>query len=283
MQYSVATNISYVRPDALTSNEFQPSDSDPDVLQVLTDTLPESTMSVMLTKDGVKKICGEMLSYTTYSKAFNAGFSNFRCEGIPSSFSNCTTTHIRPIGVLGYSTAAHILRRTSKTEPFSSRPVAHYLQSTTDNAKRKYRGLIQKQLNDLEGGVANMEQTGTSYRIELTFEIETDNWDDLQQEMDQKLDYIRDTSIQLLYEHAILVPSNVFPKAIAVFSKEIFKNINETIEKMEENPDSVTICEKEFSVLLENLVSYPNLATLLYKWESPEHFPFYILFDENKK
>jgi hypothetical protein len=245
-------------------NPKEPSDSDPDILQVVTNTIPTSAQSVMLTKDGVQSICGAMMNSTTYSKAFNSGFSNFRCEGIPTSFNQCLTPRIRPIGVLGYSTAAHILRRTSKTEPFSTRPVAHYLQSNTTNAKRKYKDLIEKQLRDLEGGITNMEASGTSYRIELTFEAETSSWVALQDEMNQKLGYIRDTSINLLYQYAILVPSSIFPKAIAVFAKEIFQNINETIAKLESDAETVTVCEKEFVVLLENLVYVFNVAAILH-------------------
>jgi hypothetical protein len=281
IQYSVATNVSYVAPEELIPNGHNPPVSDPNVIEIVSNQIPTTPMSLLLTQDGVEKICGRTMNYTTYSKAFNSSFSNFRCEGIPVALGNCTTNNIKAIGLLGYSTAANILRRTSKNEPFSTRPVAHYLQSTTNSSKDKYKRLIEKQLSDLEGGVTNMVQTGTSYRLEVTFEIVTNNWELIQQEMDEKLSILREKAKDLLYQNGILVTTEVFPKAILVFGTEIYKHIKETIQKYEVSPEKVTIREKEFVVMLENLVKYVKLDSFLYKWKSKEYLTYIILINKN--
>lgn len=264
LQYSVATNVSYEPSEILTDNPCRPSNSDPDVQNLVTQELPNSTMSLMLTKKAVENVCGDGTNYISYSKAFNHGFSNFRCEGIPETFENCATEHIKAIGVLGYSTAANILRRTSKTEPFSSRPIAHLLQSSSEAAKKKYLDIMKKQVIDLEGGISNMVATGTSYRIELTFEVETEDWEEVSSQMHEKLQIMRDTAIQVMYQNAILVPSSVFPNSIAIFCKEIFNTIEKTVQKFLIDPITVSVCEKEYAVMLENLVKLLYSDTFLY-------------------
>jgi hypothetical protein len=257
MQYSVATNLLYTAPatpDNVVDNPQNPLPNDPFVRHILVGQVPETPVSLLITKNAVETICESCTNFSTFSKCFNPGFSNFRSIGLPAQFENVITNNIKALGLLGYSTAANVLRRTSKSEPFTSRPVANIFQSRTPTDKTKFRAIMNENIEDLIGSVGNMIGTGVGYRLEITYEIEPGNWDIIATEMGQNLLQVQAICSNLMLKHGILVPTTVFPQAVMTLGGQIFSQIDSIVKRFEEQPGSVKVCEKELAVLLENLV-----------------------------
>jgi hypothetical protein len=175
VQFSIATNMVYTERENQQEATYESEVVD-DNIETIHETLPPNgPMSVCLTSNSVMDIC-EGTSYHGFTKCFNSALSNFQSLGLPTKFNRLSSRECLGIGIHGYlATAANIWRRSSDSEPFTSRPIASLLQATTDAERVKFKTKIDELINAITGGAGNMANTGTSYRLEMTWEANVDN------------------------------------------------------------------------------------------------------------
>jgi hypothetical protein len=297
VQFSIATNLSINNPNPVNvpnaeqqngieqEQNVPPEEEnhrDPNILNIGPVPLLSIPLSVCLGTESVGRICEGGNGYATYTKAFNSSLSNFKCNGIPTRFNDCTSANIKPIGLHGYSTVANILRRTSASEPFMSRPVARLLASHTATDLNKYSTAIKNQSAMIQGSIQNMVQNGTSYRLEMTFETSRTNVPTFDGECADILLKLNDKTRDVLVEEAVLVPASVFPFCIGKFCEKMMEGIQPILDRFKDNSEQVKVTEKEMCVMFENLVKYFHLDQVLYKWQPNQHWTYIVLIIKNQ-
>jgi hypothetical protein len=261
IQYSIATNVSCTLGEPneeLSRGTELPEGSRSSFYREMSSPSSDTTYSVVLPLDGIEKLCEGSHSLHSYTKAFNPAFSNFQCIGVPTLFRNISNGSMRAIGLHGYSTVANVLRRTSKTEPFASRPIAHLFKSRTATDLRKYQKLIQNQRVSLQGAIDNLVTSGSGYRLEMTFQVSSPDWSSLATPFAASLQQLREVTFDLVSKYGVLVPSDVFPRCVGKIGEKILETLDPIIQKFVANQSSLRVCEKEYAVMLENLVGCTN-------------------------
>jgi hypothetical protein len=269
VQVSVAVNFGYRNSENSMENDIEPVVDEGQYSSRLEDSsinhirevpTDHSAQSVVMTEDGVKALFGypSFSSCRLFRKAFNPAFTNFQADSVADGLALEIPECFSILGFQGYSTVSHLLRRTSKNEPFTSRPFAKLVQvSPTSSATiKKYLKVIQQDLRNLQQDVTAMEEKGSDYRLELTIGLSGSTYHDLETQLNGLIDNFRRSSTFQVERNCFLVPTNVFPKAIKLFSKLGILNIRPIADRFFQSPRSVTIEEKEYGVFLENLVAF---------------------------
>ena len=150
-------------------------------------------------------------SSTVFRKCFSNGLCNFDTNSTPTAFRVLDRPNLICKGVHGYSSISTVLRRTSDTKPFVKHPIAMLLNERSN--PRRYIDIYKKKLKQF----SNLEETGVSYRLEVTFESkmkDTTYWNTLNSEFHSFTQQFEKLSIDLMEKHGLLYPGAVFPKAL---------------------------------------------------------------------
>lgn len=253
IQLSVACNLKFVYEENLSANTTAFT-SDMDIVEVSFENPPQGA-SLMLTQSGVAQICNGGSS-TVFRKCFSNGLCNFDTNSTPTAFRVLDRPNLICKGVHGYSSISTVLRRSSDTEPFVKHPVAMLLNERS-NPKR-YIDIYKKNFETMNGAVSNLEETGVSYRLEVTFESKMEDrtyWNTLNSEFHSSIQQFERLSIDLMETHGILYPSAVFPKALRTMCNGFKPTLDKFINKVEEKVH-ISVKQKETAVALENLMIY---------------------------
>jgi hypothetical protein len=242
---------------------------DPNINEMFERTNPQRNYSLCLTRTSVESLFGgpNLSGVNLFRKAFNPAFVNFQASYVPASFFENVSENIRMVGFQGYSTVSHLLRRTSKSEPFSSNPFAMMLSQigVSDCNLRKYYKLIKQDLQNLAIDIDVFNNKGSDYRFEITFEFQpTDQHVDLVNDLDVLIRSFCAAALAKCVDHGVLYPTSVFPAAISVFTKSILQCARPLVERCIQSPSSITTTEKEMGSFLEALVIRIKEGIILY-------------------
>lgn len=253
MQFSVACNLKFIYNETLETNMVA-SNSDADIKEVSFDCPPLGS-NLMLTKTGIHFIC-EGGTVVIYRKCFSTGMCNFKTGEIPTAFNILNRNNLELIGVHGYSSLANLLRRTAENEAFVNHPIAMMLGER--NNVEKYIESYNYNYNMVNGSVGNLEESGVSYRLEVTFEtkLEPDtDWDTINQNFHVSISDFQELSIDLMLKYGILYPKEVFPGTVKSFCNGFKPALDDIVKKVKDK-SYLTIKMKETAVAIENLMIY---------------------------
>lgn len=265
IKVSVASNIMHMNiPENENTNPIEKDTLEDDyVAVVLSSTPPAGSYSLGLSADGVRKFVGNG-DVKLYTKAFNPAFSNFNANGsIPRALRGIETVDVKIDNTIGYSTASHYNRRSSHSEPFYGRPIANLMKATTTSSIEKFSDLIEKSNRDLKGALSMMGEVGTDYRIEVTLAISFRTAPRRSQERIQEIERIKVQLMNVVYEFEIRTlnsmyryglgyPVTIFPGLVCSYTEFLMDGLKPLLSR---NPKNLTIEQKEYAVILENLVT----------------------------
>jgi hypothetical protein len=232
--------------------------NDPAIGRIYNNFPPGCILSTVLTEKSIENIFGHpaVSAVNVYRKAFNPAFSNFQSKFLPPGVFGDVPDTFTICGIQGYSTVSHLLRRTSKSEPFTSRPFARLLSEShlSQTTVRKYRQIINKDLTNLSQDISALEQNGADYRLECTFEVGGVSISSVESDLESYVSQFQAWAKKTIVEHGVFFSTSIFPRVTRMYTKSIIDEVRQLAERCFQSPSALSIQEKEYAVFLENLV-----------------------------